>query len=117
MGKKGRHKGQTARALFLALCRSAGLPEPIPEYRFAWETIRRRWRIDYYFEYKDRKVALEVEGGVWTSGRHVHPSGFLKDMEKYNALTLHGIFLLRTTPAELMSEKTVGILRSVLLIE
>jgi len=64
------------------------------EYRFA---PPRRWRLDFAF--LDHQLAVEVEGGVWVTGRHVRPSGFIKDIEKYNALTLLGWRLLRVVPA------------------
>jgi hypothetical protein len=66
-------------ALFLALLRRERLPLPVPEYRFA---PPRRWRTDYAWPLA--KLALEVEGGVWTNGRHTRGTGFLKDIAKYN---------------------------------
>jgi hypothetical protein len=51
-------------------------------------------------------VALEVEGGVWSQGRHTRPKGFLADMEKYNAMACAGILLLRTTPEKLLTTET-----------
>jgi hypothetical protein len=46
-------------------------------------------------------IALEVEGGVWTRGRHTRGKGFLGDMEKYNAAALGGWCVLRVTPDRL----------------
>jgi len=69
-----------------------GLPEPEREYRFH---PPRRWRIDA--AYPDQRVAIECEGGVWSNGRHTRPSGFVRDMEKYNQLALDGWRLLRFT--------------------
>lgn len=92
-------------------CRQYGLPEPAPEYQFH---KNRKWRIDWYFEHGNRRVALEVEGGVYTNGRHTRAAGFLKDMEKYNALSEAGIFLLRCTPDELMTTKIFELVKRVL---
>ena len=50
------------------------------EYVFARP---RRWRFD--FAWPDEMVAAEVEGGIYTRGRHVRPQGFISDCEKYNA--------------------------------
>ena len=50
----------------------------------------------------DYKIAIEIEGGVWAGGRHVHPTGFIKDMEKYNELSASGWLLLRTQPKKIM---------------
>lgn len=63
----------------------------------------RQWRLDYAIP--DRKVAVEVEGGVWTEGRHTRGSGFVKDMEKYNELACLGWLLIRCTPSKLFTSK------------
>lgn len=52
-------------------------------------------------------VAVEVEGGVWTGGRHTSGSGFIKDMEKYNTALLHGWRVYRTTPKMLTSREVI----------
>ena len=83
-------------SLFLALCRRAGMPEPTPELRFA---PPRRFRFDW--AWPEARVALEVEGAVWTSGRHTRGSGFLKDVEKYNLAASLGWLVFRTTPQQL----------------
>jgi len=70
---------------------------PIKEYMFH---KKRNWRFDYYF--KPHKIAVEVEGGVHTGGRHVRGVGFMKDMEKYNEAACMGIFVLRAVPSELV---------------
>ena len=53
----------------------------------------RKWRIDLFIP--DLKVAIELEGGVYTGGRHTRPEGFLNDIEKYNNITILGLKLLR----------------------
>lgn len=78
----------------------------VKEYRFH---PRRKWRFDYAIP--QCRIALEVEGGVWTQGRHTRPQGFLGDIEKYNTATLMGWKLLRTTPDRLMSENTIEMLK------
>ena len=77
-------------------CRAAGLPEPVCEFRFH---PTRRWRFDY--AWPDRLLAVEVEGGAWTGGRHTTGAGFVSDMEKYNAATLAGWRILRYLPRQL----------------
>ena len=63
----------------------------------------RRWRVDYAVENEPR-VAIEIEGGTWRPGgsRHTSPVGYVKEMEKYNALSLAGWRLLRYTPAQIL---------------
>ena len=79
-----------------ALCQREGIPQPIYEHRF--HPIR-RWRFDA--AWVDHRCALEIEGGVWTNGRHTRGSGFVKDMSKYNAATLRGWRVIRCLPNEL----------------
>jgi very-short-patch-repair endonuclease len=93
------------RAHFLA----AGLPAPEPEYAFE---PARRWRVDW--AWLTQRLALEIEGGVWSDGRHTRPSGFLRDVEKYNALAIRGWRLLRTTPDQLYVPATVALVRAAL---
>lgn len=70
----------------------AGVPEPVREYEFA---PPRRWRAD--FAWPDLMIAVEVEGGSWNGGRHVHGDGFERDCEKYNELAARGWRLFRFT--------------------
>jgi len=67
----------------------------IPEYRFH---KKRLWRFDYAFI--QEKIAIEIEGGAYTNGRHTRGSGFIKDMEKYNAANVLGWNVLRYTPQQ-----------------
>jgi len=89
---------RAARDYFVVTCMSLGIPEPHVEYRFH---DTRRWRVDYCWP--EYKLAVEIEGGVWTYGRHNRASGFEKDREKYNELALAGYHLLRFTPQEVQS--------------
>lgn len=95
-------------SLFPAVCRAAGLPEPIAEFRFA---PPRKWRFDWAWPL--RKCAIEVEGGAFSGGRHTRGAGFLKDMEKYNAAVLGGWKVLRVTPATLLSEGPALVKRAI----
>lgn len=83
---------------FALVCRAAGLPEPVPEYRF---DVTRRWKFDWAFPVE--KIALEQEGGAWTRGRHTRGKGFIKDMAKYNAAAIQGWCVLRVTPDQLLT--------------
>lgn len=69
------------------------------EYRF---TPPRRWKAD--FANLDARVLIEIEGGVWTRGRHVTPKGFTKDAEKYLAATLQGWTVVRLVDSQLTIE-------------
>lgn len=65
----------------------------------------RRWLFDFAFP--GGKVAVEVEGGVWSRGRHVSPVGFIKDCEKYNAATVGGWRVLRYVPGAGWIERVI----------
>jgi len=66
------------------------IPEPIRELKFH---PTRKWRVD--FAWPDYRLVVEVEGGIHSGGRHVRGTGFEKDVEKYNNLTILGWKLLR----------------------
>ena len=83
----------------LLLCRALNVPAPVAEHRFA---PPRRWRFDW--AWPDHMVALEVEGAVWTGGRHTRGSGYLKDMEKYSEAAISGWCVVRCTPATLTTD-------------
>jgi hypothetical protein len=59
----------------------------------------RKWRFD--FAAVAEKIAIEVEGGAFTGGRHVRGKGFVADMEKYNSATVRGWRALRYTPEQM----------------
>lgn len=84
---------------FEFLWKVLGGPELEKEYQFE---PTRRWRVDYFAN----GVAIEIEGAIWRGGRHNHPTGFLKDMEKYNRLAEKGILLFRV-PAHQITAKWV----------
>lgn len=69
-----------------------GYPAPVTEHRFA---SPRRWRFD--FAWPEQMVAVELEGGVWTGGRHTRGAGFEADCEKYNEAFALGWRVFRLT--------------------
>ncbi len=77
----------------------------VKEYKFCKE---RKWKIDYYLP--ELNVAIEVEGGVWSGGRHINPKGFLNDIDKYNAITMAKIQLLRIDTDRLNSAYFKGLI-------
>jgi hypothetical protein len=69
--------------------------EVVKEYRFH---PKRRWKFDYCIT--SHMIAIEVEGGVYSNGRHTRGSGFIGDMEKYNTATSMGWRLVRILPGK-----------------
>ena len=94
--------------VFVRALEVRGLPRPEREWKF---DAKRRWRFDYAWPHQ--MVALEVEGGVWTGGRHTRGAGFVRDMEKYNRAAVLGWRLLRVTPDKLVSFGTFEMLREI----
>lgn len=92
--------------LFTTLVKSELRADCVKEFRFH---PKRKWRFDYALP--EYKIAVEVEGGVWSGGRHISPKGFLGDIEKYNAAALMGWRLFRVTPDTLTSNFTISLLK------
>jgi very-short-patch-repair endonuclease len=84
---------KTQSDIYAETFKAYGLPAPTPEYKF---DLVRKWRIDY--AWPAIKLAVELEGGAYTRGRHTRGYGFIGDMEKYNALAEQGWTLLRYVP-------------------
>ena len=103
---KKRTRVQPKQDAFTLLVQSQLGLECVREFSFHPE---RKWRFDYAVP--ERKVALEVEGGVWTGGRHTSSKGFLNDMEKYNTATVMGWKVVRTTPKDLYTAATLTLMR------
>ena len=93
-------------AIVSAFFAAHSIPDPAREFVFA---PPRKWRFD--FAWPDRKVALEVEGGVFTGGRHTSSVGFLKDISKYNTAESLGWHVLRCTPKTLLTLETINLIK------
>ena len=62
-----------------------GSPAPECEYRFH---SKRKWRYD--LAWPNEKIAIEIQGGTFTSGRHTRGLGYAADCEKLNSAQLLG---------------------------
>ena len=93
-------------AEFARQVKDADLPPPQREYKFDKKTGR-QWRFDFAWPDKFGGVAVECEGGIFNGGRHVHPSGFLNDCEKYAAAQLQGWIVLRVASPHLKSGEAI----------
>ena len=60
----------------------------------------------------ESRVAIEVEGCVWTQDRHTRGKGYIGDLEKYNEVQAIGIKLLRFMPGQLLKPKALRIIKS-----
>ena len=70
------------------------------EQEFQFHTTR-KWRADFHI--KNTKLLIEVEGGIWSGGRHTRGKGYIGDMEKYNAATMMGYQVLRFSTEQVTS--------------
>ena len=72
--------------------------EFVQEFQFH---TSRKWRADFHI--KNTKLLIEVEGGIWSGGRHTRGKGYLGDMEKYNTATMMGYQVLRFSTDQVTS--------------
>lgn len=93
-----------AEAAFWTRWRQLDGPMLERELRFA---PPRRWRFD--FACPDAWVAIEVDGGAYTQGRHTRGKGYENDCEKLNAATVLGWAVFRVTPG-MIERDPVGVL-------
>lgn len=103
-----RKESSLERAL-AAQIRAAGIPPPEREVVFA---PPRRWRAD--FAWPAHRVIVEVEGGIWSRGRHVSPDGFLRDVEKYNAATELGWRVYRVHAGSINDGSAIALIQRAL---
>jgi hypothetical protein len=111
--KKGQRKPvktyrQQYPTFFRLIDGNPSIPTPVEEYKFHPD---RKWRIDLCWP--DQKLAVEIEGGTYTrsGGGHRSITGYHKDMEKYNAISMRGLSLLRFTVKEMESCESYDFLR------
>lgn len=81
---------------------------PAPTAQFKFHPTR-RWKFDFAWVVGERKIAVELEGGVYTGGRHTRAGGFIGDCDKYNAAVTLGWKLLRYTTAHLDNDPSAVI--------
>ena len=70
---------------FETLWAQLGGPALEKEYQFH---PPRRWRFDYCN--REKMIAIELHGGIWSEGRHVRGAGFMRDRDKMFQAQLDG---------------------------
>lgn len=68
------------------------------EFKFHPE---RKWKADFLITGK--QILVEVEGGIWSGGRHTRGKGYTSDCEKYAEAMVLGLAVLRFTTQQVMS--------------
>lgn len=84
----------------------SGLPVPAEEHVFHPE---RKWRFD--LAWPAHKLALEVQGGIWTRGRHNRGAALLREWEKLNEAAALGWRLIYCQPLDLCRTSTVNLIK------
>lgn len=79
------------------------------EYKFH---PKRKWRADFYIT--GTKILIEVEGGIWSNGRHTRGKGYIADMEKYNSATELGYSVFRYSTDQVKSGKAIEEIRGLI---
>jgi very-short-patch-repair endonuclease len=77
----------------VAVFKTMGIPAPVTELKFH---PSRKFRFDY--AWPEHRVAVEINGGVWSGGRHTRGAGYLRDMEKINSAQEMGWVVLQYPP-------------------
>jgi very-short-patch-repair endonuclease len=95
--------------ILTAELKRAGITAPEQEVRFH---PKRRWRFD--LAWPEIKLAVEVEGGVWTNGRHSRGKGFTEDCVKYNSAVELGWRVLRFTTEQVEQGEAVPTIKLVM---
>ena len=85
------------------------LPLPIRELKIF---KNKKSRCD--FVWPEKMVIVEVEGGVYTQGRHTRGKGFTNDCEKYNAATILGYRVIRVTAEHIRNGKAINWIEEIL---
>jgi hypothetical protein len=83
------------------------------EYKFHPD---RKWRADFciWDSEHNRDWMIEIEGAVFTQGRHTRGAGFIADMSKYNHAAMLGFRVLRFTPKDVLTGRAIEFIKKVL---
>jgi very-short-patch-repair endonuclease len=72
----------------------------------------RKWRLDYVLNahYGSYDIAVEIEGAIWSRGRHTRGKGYQADLDKYNAATMMGYRVLRFSTHDVLTGRAKAFL-------
>lgn len=99
---------KASQKLFLAMCKAHGLPAPECEVEFH---PTRKWRFDYLF---GGWLALEVQGGNFSGGRHARGAAMREEYEKLNEAVIAGYSVIFCLPEQVESGAIFPVIRRAL---
>lgn len=89
------------------------------QYRTEWRFHpTRRWRFDFVLGsfvkryWEPNRVAIEIEGGLFSGGRHTRGKGYQKDLDKYNHATAMGWRVFRFSTRDVMMGRAKEFLKT-----
>jgi very-short-patch-repair endonuclease len=82
---------------------STPLPMPVRQYQ---GVPGRDYRSD--FAWPEQKLAVEVDGGTWSGGRHTRGGGYAEDCVKINELECLGWHVIRCTTEQVTSGQALA---------
>jgi hypothetical protein len=110
--EQAKAKRESLELALLQQIRASKLMEPTLQHRFH---PTRQWRFDIaWFSNKPGGIAVEVDGGTWSGGRHTRGAGFEADCEKLNEAALLGWRVLRVTGAHIKSGQAIAWIKKVI---
>lgn len=89
--------------------KAAGLPDPVRQHFYA---PPRKLRAD--FAWPERRLLVEVQGGVFNRKAHGSITGVLADIDRLNAATIAGWHMLRFVPDQVKNGSALAVIESVI---
>jgi very-short-patch-repair endonuclease len=83
----------------------------IPFEREVMFYSQRRWRFDFVLP--DHKIAIEVEGGVFSGGAHTRGKHFEEDAIKYNTASILGWKVLRFSTGQVTRGEAINFIKRI----
>jgi hypothetical protein len=102
-------RASSLEVLMLSHLALAKVERPEVEHRFH---PTRHWRFD--LAWPARKLAVEIEGGIWKRGRHSRGAGFEADCVKYAHAVILGWRVIRVTGGMVRDGRALAIVEQVM---
>jgi very-short-patch-repair endonuclease len=97
--EQDRAKREALELALLQQLKALGLASGLErEHRFHEQ---RQFRFDFAFPHL--RLAIEVDGGIWSRGRHTDPRGYAKDCQKFAEAAILGWRVIRATGDQVTS--------------